>query len=179
MEWKTILDSRLRAKRQILFSKEDVPELTALTETLPRQAVILWALELAEETAQLLEQESPDGHRAALAVAMARLWASGEIKMPVAKRAILDCHAAAKNARDPRQAALFHAVGQACSTVHTVRHGVGFPIYALTALVRETGTQDCGARIEARLAQYRDRLLYWSRHYRDENRSWAAFLKEE
>ena len=56
MEWKEILQKRIKAKRQILFSKDD-PEILSLHLLIgqqPRKAVILWALDLAEETVREL-----------------------------------------------------------------------------------------------------------------------------
>lgn len=53
--------------------------------------------------------------------------------MPVAKRAILDVHAMARDMDDPADAALCHAVGQRCSCVHTPKHALGLPVYELTA----------------------------------------------
>ena len=42
----------------------------------------------------------------------ARAWAAGDIKMPLARRKILDCHAVAKELANPEAIALCHAVGQ-------------------------------------------------------------------
>lgn len=49
------------------------------------------------------------------------MWAAGEIKMPIAKRAILDCHA------------------------------IGFPIYDLMALIRDSGLEHCDEMIQERM----------------------------
>ena len=84
MEWKEILQKRIKAKRQILFSKDD-PEILSLHLLIgqqPRKAVILWALDLAEETVRELEANCPADRRAADAVALTRQWAAGKIKMP-------------------------------------------------------------------------------------------------
>ena len=44
--------------------------------------------------------------------------------MPVAKKAILECHAMAKELTDIADIALCHAIGQACSVVHTPKLGL-------------------------------------------------------
>ena len=66
MEWKEILQKQIKAKRQILFSKDD-PEILSLHLLIgqqPRKAVILWALDLAEETVRELEANCPADRRA-------------------------------------------------------------------------------------------------------------------
>lgn len=180
MLWKPVLEKRIKAKRQILFSKEDDPirDLMLLLDRQPRKAVILWALNLAEETVCVLKDRYPEEKRAENALVLTRLWAAGEIKMPIAKRAILDCHAAAKETRNPSDIALFHAVGQACGTVHTTGHAIGYPIYALTALIREKGTDDCEQLINQKIKSYIEELLYWGEHYMDVPCSWAKFIHD-
>ncbi len=181
MEWKKVLESRLRARRQILFSKEDEPMqcLMQLMRTLPRKALILWALEMAEETVRELEMKYPESTCARNALETSRLWAQGKLKMPIAKRAILDCHAMAKHTEDKGDIARFHAVGQACGTIHTHQHAIGYPIYALTALIRDHGMDECEKRICSEVDRYRSRLLYWSRHDMDGSYSWASFIHDQ
>ncbi len=111
-----------------------------------RRAVVLWALELANEAATALKKRNTNGILAEKAVAAARMWAAGQVKMPFAQRAILDCHKAAKTADSAEDAALFHAVGQAAGTVHTVGHALGFPICELTSLVYKYGVDACGRK---------------------------------
>lgn len=180
MIWKPVLENRIKAKRQILFSKEDDPirDLMLLLDRQPRKAVILWALDLAEETVCVLKDRYPDEKSAENALAQTRLWAAGEIKMPIAKRAILDCHATAKKIRNPRDIALFHAVGQACGTVHANGHAIGYPIYALTALIREKGVDDCEQLIDQEINVYIEKLLYWGTHYKDLPYNWAKFIHD-
>ena len=109
---------------------------------------------------------------------MARLWAAGEIKMPEAKRFILNCHALAKESENPEAIALCHAVGQACSVVHTGGHAMGFPIYELTALVYRFGTGHCREIIERRRQEYLEKLLFWTRKAPSIPGPWASFLQE-
>ena len=109
-----------------------------------------------------LESRYPGDHRPREAVEAARAWAAGEIKMPLAKRATLDCHAMARELTDPADIARCHAVGQACSVVHTAGHAMGYPIYELTALVRELGLENCREAVEARVRDYEQRLRLWT-----------------
>ena len=174
--------AEVKAKRhnQILFSKESLllENLRHLTDQSNRRVLILWALELAEETALELEERYPDGQAPQEAIAAARAWAAGEIKMPIAKRAILNCHAMAKELTDPADIARCHAVGQACSVVHTVGHALGYPMYELTAIVLEQGLENCRDAVEQRVMYYEQRLRYWMEYEKTCQQNWAGFLKK-
>ena len=112
--------------------------------------MVLWALNLAEESVCVLEEKYPNEHRPRTALELTRFWAAGEIKMTQAKRAILDCHAMAKEITIPEDIALCHAIGQACGVVHTVGHALGYPIYELTAIARRYGIENCRVAVETR-----------------------------
>lgn len=122
--------------------------LRGLIDDMPRRAVVLWALDLAEEAVQILEEKYPLEKRPRIALTMTRMWASGEVKMPIAKRAILDCHA------------------------------VGFPIYDLTAMIRENGIDNCDELIQERLNYYIEQLAYWKGNYKYGSEEWARFLTD-
>ena len=96
--WLAEVCAKAKRHNQILFSKENalLDNLRHLIGQANRRALILWALELAEETARELAEKYPEDHRPREAIAASRAWAAGEIKMPIAKRAILNCHAMAK-----------------------------------------------------------------------------------
>ena len=179
MDWMEILTKRVNVKRQILFQKDDefIQELLLLINQQSRQTVILWALDLAEETVCLLERKYPADIRARQALEMTKLWACGEIKMPAAKKAILACHAAAKELSSLEDIAHHHAVGQACGTVHANGHAIGYPMYDLTSIIRKYGIENCKEPIENREAYYIDKLLYWKEHPMEFHGSWASFLQ--
>ena len=100
-----------------------------------RRAVVLWTLTMARQTAGELAEKYPQHSDVQTAVEVCFAWASGKVKMPQAKPYILQVHAMAKTVSDPADAARFHAVGQACSAVHTETHAMGFAVYDCTALV--------------------------------------------
>lgn len=178
MDWMEEVQQKLRRKNQILFSA-DSPFLQGLANALSgcgHQALVLWALELAEADVCLLEKAYPEDPRPRGGLAAAWMWASGDIKMHAAQRAILDCHAVAKEISSPEHIALCHAVGQACGVVHTPGHAMGLPIYELTALVRRDGPEHCRAAVEARRQTYLVRLDYWKLHASEVDRPWAPFL---
>jgi len=178
--WLAEVKTTVRRKNQVLFSKECLllTDLRKLIDQTNHKALILWALELAEETVLQLTEKYPEDPRPREAIAASRAWASGEIKMPIAKRAILNCHAMAKELADPADIARCHAVGQACSVIHTVGHALGYPMYELTAIVLEQGLDSCRDSIEQRVVHYEQRLHYWTEYEKTCQQNWAGFLKK-
>lgn len=177
-----LAEVRAKAKRhnQILFSKESLllDNLRHLIDQSNRRALTLWALELAEDTVLQLAERYPEDLRPGEAIAASRAWAAGEIKMPIAKRAILNCHAITKELTDPADIARCHAVGQACSVAHTAGHALGYPMYELTAIVLEHGLDGCRDSIEQRVVHYEQRLHYWTEFEKTCQQNWACFLKK-
>lgn len=98
-----------------------------------------WALELAElEILPLWEEYAPTDDRPTRAIRAARKWLAKEIKLPEAKRAILACHAAAREAEtNPKAQEAARAIGQTASTIHSKRHALGLISYGLLALAYE------------------------------------------
>lgn len=172
---------RFRRGNQLLVAKNSpfLEELAALLESRDHQTVVLWALDLAEETVKELKKRYPDEDRPSEALRAARLWASGTVKMREAQRAILNCHAFAKETTDPEEIALCHGIGQACGTVHTAGHAIGFPVYELTALVHRFGIENCEEPLRMRREEYTQRLLYWEKEKKKMGGSvaWAEFMK--
>ena len=178
--WLAEVKAKAKRKNQILISKDSLllTDLRQLIAQASRRALILWALELAEETARELAENYPEDHRPQDAIAASRAWAAGEIKMPIAKQAILSCHAMAKELTAPADNALCHAVGQACSVVHTSGHALGYPMYELTAIVLDLGLEDCRDPVEHRVMYYEQRLRYWVEYEKTCQQNWAGFLKK-
>ena len=178
--WLAEVKAKAKRKNQILFSKDSflLNNLRHLVDQTNRRALILWALELAEDTARELEEKYPEDHRPREAIAASGAWASGEIKMPIAKQAILNCHAMAKELTTPADIARCHAVGQACSVVHTAGHAQGYPMYELTAIVLDLGLDDCRDPVEHRVMYYEQRLRYWVEYEKTCQQNWAGFLKK-
>ena len=178
--WLAEVKAKAKRHNQILFSKESalLDDLRHLIDQANRRALILWALEVAEESARVLAEKYPEDHRPREAIGASRAWTAGEIKMPIAKRAILDCHAMAKELTNPADIARCHAVGQACSVVHTVGHALGYPMYDLTAIVLELGLDNCREPLEHRVRYYEQRLHYWAEHEKSCCQDWASFLRK-
>ena len=181
MDWLDEVKAKMKRKNQILFSQDSsvLRELSMLLEKQNRRTVVLWALELSGGCAMELLEKHPGDSRPLRALEEAKRWAAGEIKMQQAKRAILECHSMAKELESPVDKALCHAVGQACSTVHTKRHAMGLPIYELTAIVEKYGIENCREPVERRCAQYVDRLIYWRDNLDQYKGTWAGFMMRE
>lgn len=178
MDWIYEVDTKIKRKNQILFSKDCslLQDLRFLLDNQNHRTVVLWAFELAEEAVEKLEEKYPTESRPRNALEASKLWAAGRIKMPVAKREILNCHAVAKEIQSLEDIALCHAVAQACSTVHASGHALGFPIYELTAIVRNYGIAHCKTPVEIRKQEYIEKIMYWGSHYEGYTRDWADFM---
>lgn len=180
MNWLDEVRSRQKRGNRILFSKDCVflQELEALFCEQNHRIMVLWALDFAAQSAARLEEKYPGQARPGFALDAAREWAAGKIRMREAQRKILDCHAFAKELEDPEGIALCHAVGQACSVVHTAGHAMGYPIYDLSAIVYRLGVEQCAQAVEARMQAYEQRLLYWRAHEREYQDGFADFLRK-
>lgn len=178
MDWMEETEQKRKKKNKILFSDKSIilKDLAASLAEQNRRVLILWAFDLAQQTAAVLEERYPFDTRPMRALEICGLWAQGKVKMPQARQAILECHRAAKSRSSEEDAALYHAVGQACSVVHTGRHAIGFPIYELTALVRRFGMEECRTPVEKRVEEYWETLRFWSRHEERTPLQWADFL---
>ena len=181
MNWIDEVQSRMKRKSQILFAKNSgfLADLAALIQEQNHRTMVLWAFEYADDTVRRLLERYPNEKRLESAVLTSKAWAAGEVKMPAAKRAILQAHAVAKEIVSLEDKALCHAVGQACGVVHTIGHAIGFPIYELTAIVRHYGVPECKEAVEERKQQYIEKIYYWRDHYMDYSGEWAGFMREK
>jgi hypothetical protein len=178
MDWVDEVRGRIKRKNQILFAKDSefLQDLIDLIQEQNHRTMVLWAFELADETVQRLAARYPKEKRFEEAVTAAKSWAAGEVKMPFAKRAILQIHAVAKEIDSPEDSALCHAIGQACGVVHANGHALGFSVYELTALIRRYGIDECKEPVEQRKAHYIERIHYWRANHATYPYKWADFL---
>lgn len=178
MSWRDEVSERIRRKNQVLFTKDSayLQDLATLFRRLDHRAAVLWAFDFAAESVALLQEKYPYEQRPREALEPARAWAAGAVKMPLAQRKILDCHAFAKEISCKADIAVCHAVGQACAVVHTAGHAMGYPIYDLTAIVYRLGIENCEDQVEQRKKAYIDRLFYWERCWRENSGPWAGFM---
>ncbi len=80
-----------------------------------------------------------------------RKWLSGEIKLPQAKAAILECHKAARETEgNPVAQAAARAIGQCSSTIHSATHCLGLALYGAVAVAYDAlGTEAPWTQIES------------------------------
>ncbi len=113
-----------------------IVSLMGLIETQSKATIASWCLGYAEQNILPIYQKScPDDLRPKNALAAAREWLNGAIKLPAAKKIILDCHAAAKELEgNPAAQAAARAIGQAASVIHVPTHSLGMCFYGAAAV---------------------------------------------
>jgi hypothetical protein len=141
-----------------------IQSLVKLIETQSKLTLAHWAVDYAERVIlPLWSKHYPNDHRPQNALNAAQEWLSGAIKLPQAKAAILECHAAAREAEaNPIAQASARAMGQSASTIHSARHCIGLALYGALAVAYDTlGTDapweqleqcsadECGRMLEA------------------------------
>lgn len=128
-----------------------IQSLMKLTETQNKITLANWAIDYSERVLlPLWRKHCPDDLRPENALNAARRWLSGAIKLPRAKAAILECHAAAReSAGNPVAQAAARAIGQSASTIHSARHCIGLALYGALAVAYDAlGTDSPWEQIE-------------------------------
>lgn len=117
-----------------------IQALMKLIETQSKSTLAHWAVDYAEQTIlPLWSKHYPEDQRPQIALHTAREWLSGAIKLPQAKRVILECHAAAREAdTNPVAQAAARAIGQCASTIHSARHCIGLALYGALAVAYDS-----------------------------------------
>ena len=100
-----------------------------------------WAAACAERVLPLFDQHGADG-RPNQAIATARLWAAGKIKVGEAQKAAISAHAAARDASQPAAIAAARAAGHAAAAAHCADHSLGAAHYALKAIAANGGSPE-------------------------------------
>ena len=171
------VEIRLKKKNKILFSFDSacLQELIALMEIQNKRVLVLWAFECVLKPLEIFEQQYPNELRPRNAYDMCQQWASGMIKMPIAKKAILDCHRVCKEIDDMYYISLCHAIGQGLSTVHARKHSMGLAVYELSAIVYKN-RDNYQEEVNNKIKYYLDRLFYYQDNIDKIERKWAQFL---
>jgi hypothetical protein len=175
------VEIKLKKRNKILFSRESqcLQELIKLIQLQNHRTLVMWALDCANLTLEQFESKYPDEQRPRTCLELCEAWARGKIKMPIAKRSILDCHAVAKEIDDEEYGALCHAIGHAGATVHVETHAIGLPMYELTSIVIKYGKNNFLTPVSEKLDYYYDRLLYWQENTDKLEFEWANFLLDD
>lgn len=136
--------------------------LVRLIETQSKATLVYWSADYAGRVLlPLWNKHYPDDLRPKYALIAAREWLSGAIKLPQAKTAILECHAAAREAdANPVAQASARAIGQSASTIHSARHCIGLALYGALAVAYDTlGTKATWQQLEQCAADECGRML--------------------
>ncbi|KAF5087846.1 hypothetical protein DSECCO2_41970 [anaerobic digester metagenome] len=128
-----------------------IQSLMRLIETQSKETLVNWAITYCEAAIKpLWERDYPDDLRPQQALKAAREWLSGTIKLPQAKKAILACHGAARDAEgNPVAQSAARAIGQSAATIHSAQHCIGLAFYeALAVAYDQLGTAASWEEIE-------------------------------
>lgn len=126
-------------KPRKMLGKADSPyilSLMRLIETQSKATLANWCIDYVQrEVMPIYKKSYPEDARGEAALAAAKRWLAGEIKLPEAKKLILEAHAAAREAEEnPAAQAAMRAVGQAASTIHSATHSLGIAFYGAAAI---------------------------------------------
>lgn len=174
------VEIRIKKKNKLLFSRDSrcLQELIKLIQLQNHRTLVMWALDCAKLPLEQFESKYPQEPRPRKCLELCEDWARGKIKMPAARKAILDAHAVAKEIDNSEYSALCHAIGHAGATVHVETHALGLPIYELTAVVIRYGKDNFLKPVSEKLDYYCHRLLYWQENTDKLGLTWADFLLE-
>jgi hypothetical protein len=113
-----------------------IQSLMRLIETQSKATIANWCVSYAEEhILSIFEKAYPHDTRPRAALNAAHDWLDGKIKLPAAKKLILDAHAAARQAEsNPAAQAAARAAGQSAATIHTPTHSLGLVFYGTAAI---------------------------------------------
>jgi len=121
------------------------------------QLLALWAASCAEHVLDLFESAQPEDPRPRQAIAQARAWARGEIRMSQSRAAGGHAMAAARDLSGAARHAAY-AAGQAAVVAHVAAHELGAAAYAIKA-ARAAAPEGAGESAGRRECQWqRDQL---------------------
>ncbi len=140
-------------KRKMLsdWQADYIQSLMGVIETQSKITLVNWAVEYSSDILlPLWIKYYPDDLRPQAALDGSRSWLTGEIKLPEAKKLILECHQAARDSdENPVAQAAARAIGQSASTIHSARHCIGLAFYGALALAYDAlGTEAPWDQIE-------------------------------
>ncbi len=115
------------------------------------QLLALWAATCAEHVLHLFESAQPSDPRPRQAIAQARAWARGEIRMSQSRAAGGHAMAAARELSGAARYAAY-AAGQAAVVAHVAAHELGAAAYAIKAAraAAPLGEGEDSGRLECR-----------------------------
>jgi len=146
------------------WNAQYIQSLMKQIETQSKTTLIKWGTDYSERVLlPLWLKYYPNDLRPKFAIIAARQWLSGQIKLPQAKKKILRCHDAARDAQNtPAAQAAARAIAQSASTIHSARHSIGLALYGALAVAYDTlgieahwehlelcAAEECGRMLDA------------------------------
>ncbi|HUT82855.1 MAG TPA: Imm5 family immunity protein [Candidatus Bathyarchaeia archaeon] len=166
--------------KKLLVSRESacLQPIRKLIEKQKHRTLVLWTIECAEHVLPIFEEKYPQDKRPHEAIEAAKTWASGKIKMPIAKKAAHSTHNAATAVAEenPAACAAARAMGHVVGTIQVETHAMGFVMYAITAFVYAANQKNVDEVITKICDWLFDRLLYWEANIDKVDFKWAPFL---
>ncbi|SMP61318.1 hypothetical protein SAMN06265222_10775 [Neorhodopirellula lusitana] len=98
------------------------------------QLLALWAADCAEHILDVFSIAEPDDPRPAVAIAAARDWVRGDLRMTDARTAAFAAHAAARETTNASAKLVARAAGHAAATAHVADHAKHAAAYVLKAV---------------------------------------------
>lgn len=178
MDWYEDVYDCKRRKNEIWFRKtnELIEDLHDALGYKSHKAIVLWSLSMANEVRNKLSHQMFSDKRTQIVIDNATDWAFGRGAMKYARKAILECHGMCKeNGTSEIDSLYLHAIGQACSTVHTPKHVLGLPMYELTAIAKIYGIENCKDAILERKEFYIKKMEFCETQV-DTYANWAHFM---
>jgi hypothetical protein len=135
----------------MLAGMAKVPGRLTLSED-DRRVLAAWAADRAEHVLPLFEAVAPDDARPREAIAGARAFAAGDLRVGPARALAVAAHGAARAVDDPAAVAAARAAGHAVATAHMASHARGVPGYAAVARVASAPGDPTAAADEVAMA---------------------------
>lgn len=107
-----------------------------------RKLLTLWAADCAEHVLSLFEDSCPGDNRPRKAIAAARAWALGKMKMTELRKLAFAAHAAARDAMKPESIAAARSAAHAAAVAHVANHASAVALYALKAVMQAGKSTD-------------------------------------
>ena len=135
-------------------------KIAELAKKTDHNTLATWALDCAERVLPCFESKYPEDGRPTAAIETGRAWVkTGVFRMAVIRKAALDSHAAAREAKDDVARSAARAAGQAVATAHVPAHALAAAAYAATVIRDAARPANAGAATtKEREWQYRHLL---------------------
>lgn len=164
MDYREILKKRIESHQRILFNKDDlcIHRFRNYLYSFPREVITLWALDMAEETVELLEERHPNDNIPRITLNYAKQYDDKKDYIDICgiQYAIELCSPTVLLSITPIEDVVHHyAVKQACLAVFDqIKYAIDYSICDLTAIIFKNGIENCNDLITQRIKYYTERL---------------------